>query len=198
MKTLYRNNYKYSLSTILFKYFLFILLCIIIGVFLYIYIPEIMSLFKIIYEEYLTYIHKVKGEHLKWVLENRLTINYTSHIEINDKFSKFIDLNKEWRNELRDNFNDKNIGIVKTIINELNVNFKSFTDSIHNTPKTLFEARFSHPLAPNHPLGLQGLNYNSNEIIKMLDNYLIEHGSQSLERLNYQSNIMYILVNGLS
>ena len=188
-------------KNIIFKYFLYIILYIIIGISLYIYIPEIMSLFNIIYDEYMLYIHKVKGEHLKWVLENRLTIDYTSHTEINDKFNKFIDLNKEWRNELKDNLNDKNIGIVKTIINELNIDFKSFTDSIHNTPNmtsAIFEARFSHPLAPNHPLGLQGINHNFDEIVKMLNNYLIEHGSQSLERLNYQSNIMYILVNGLS
>jgi hypothetical protein len=76
---------------------------------------------------------------------------------------------------------------------------------MHNTPhlaqsltEFLFEAREAHPLAPGNPLGIQGINHQLDEVISMLDTYLTEHRTQSLERLNYHSNIMYILVNKLS
>jgi hypothetical protein len=121
-----------------------------------------------------------------------------------DKISKFNKI--EFNQKYKDYFTDDKLIILRAILNEVNINFQSLVNTINNTPVItqtnltdfLFEARDVHAQAPINPLGIQGINHNLDEVIHMLDEYIVEHRSQSLERLNYHSNIMYILVNKLS
>jgi hypothetical protein len=123
-----------------------------------------------------------------------------------DKLSKFtnVEFKQEYKNYLA--LGEDKLIILRAILNEVNINFQSLVNSINNTPIVtqtnltdfLFEARDIHAHAPSNPLGIQGINHNLDEVIHMLDEYIVEHRSQSLERLNYHSNIMYILVNKLS
>jgi hypothetical protein len=87
------------------------------------------------------------------------------------------------------------------------MNFNAVLTSFLNTPiinnstvvDYLFESRSLHPqLDVNNPLGIQGLDTSAlDDVISMLDRYILEHKQRSLERINYNSNILYILVNGL-
>lgn len=192
------NKYRNSIIS------LFILSSL--AIILYFILPDIILMINNIYYEYVQYVHKVKGDHLKWVLENRFTSNSISSNEINpmDKISKFNKI--EFNQKYKDYFTDDKLIILRAILNEVNINFQSLVNTINNTPVItqtnltdfLFEARDVHAQAPINPLGIQGINHNLDEVIHMLDEYIVEHRSQSLERLNYHSNIMYILVNKLS
>jgi hypothetical protein len=46
-------------------------------------------------------------------------------------------------------------------------------------------------------LGIQGINYNSRNSL-IVDNLLMNTKVKTTELLNYQSNILYCLINGLS
>jgi hypothetical protein len=97
--------------------------------------------------------------------------------------------------------------VLNNILNNLDLNFKPIT-SVFNTPllnthtslvEYIFEARPRHPnLDTMNPLGIQGLNHNIDQVINMVDSYMVENRQHTLELLNYQSNILYILVNNLT
>lgn len=64
---------------------------------------------------------------------------------------------------------------------------------------------FSNPILstntvnePGNFLGIQGLNYNSNRNSVIVDSVLMNLRLNTTELLNYQSNILYCLINGLS
>ena len=191
------------------KYFIYLLclsLVLFTTVIIYIYMPYFIEKISIFYSNYVQELHKIKSEHIKFILENRITknSNIENHITYGDKLSKFVDLSKEWRKEFQLFYKCNVLGV---ILNEVSLNFHIIT-SLFNTPlldtgtnlvQHVFEARPLHPnLDVNNPLGIQGINNNIDQVINMLDGYLQEHKEHSLERLNYQSNILYILVNKLT
>jgi hypothetical protein len=177
---------------------------------IYLCLAGLIFIFNQVYQEYINYVNEIKGSHLKWVLENRFSFSNNNNNNPNITFkriSRFLEFKTELIYEYKDFLSKyNNTNILNTILNELSINFKSEVVSINATPNLnkgsltdfLFEARGLHPMAPSNPLGIQGINHNLDEISNMLDKYLLEHRSQSLERLNYHSNIMYILVNKLS
>jgi hypothetical protein len=172
-------------------------------------IPNILETFNDLYYNYHINLNNEKANHLRWILENRFTSNNNivhKDVVLNScKINKFYTINPDWGNY--STYFTKKLNIVNSIITQLNINFDSVTNSIQASPNMrnytnltefLFEARPAHDLAPNNPLGIQGINHNIDEVISMLDAYILEHRTERLERLNYHSNIMYILVNKLS
>jgi hypothetical protein len=50
------------------------------------------------YNDYVTELHRIKGERIKYILENRITNSKgidSTHYYNNNKINKFIDLNNE-------------------------------------------------------------------------------------------------------
>lgn len=211
-----------------FKYLLILSLILLLPL-LYIYVPYLIDMCNDIYNNYIMELHRIKGERIKFILENRLT-NYSKGVDItysyNNKINKFIDLNIEWRKESE---SLSKLNIVQTIFNELNVNFHILT-GFFNTPtpqvtpnpnsnfinstivQYLFEAHThtntNMSIDVNNPLGIQnvqgvqneqivqGLQYQINETITMLNSYLAEHKIHNAEIEN-KSNILLTLVKDL-
>jgi hypothetical protein len=86
--------------------------------------------------------------------------------------------------------------------------FNSIINSIHNTPNLnnpstlvdfLWELRGASDAFIRNPLGIQGITFHVDTAITMIENFLYENRTvQITETLNYNSNLMYILVNKLS
>jgi DNA polymerase type B, organellar and viral len=201
---------KFILNQKIYKYFILTIGILLVGYLLHIFTGFIID----IHSNYVLELLRIKGEHMKFILENRFTSNHSNSIDYSylhskPKINMFIDLKNEWRAEIK--LLNKNNGILNTILNELSLNFNTLT-SFFNSPNPnlnntntslvhyLFEARTIHPnLNTHNALGIQGIEpYRINEVINMIDTYLLENRTPSLERLNYQSNILYILVNRLT
>jgi hypothetical protein len=205
---------KYSkLISIITKNFKFLLILGIISLIplLYIYLPYLIDIFNDAYSNYISELSRIKGERLKFILENRITINSkgVDNIHSYNKINKFVDLNLEWRKESE---TLGKLNILQTIYNELSLNFHILT-SFFNTPtpnpnignsilvEYLFEA---HPamdrtidIDVNNPLGIQGIEHKIDEVISLLDNYLLANRIQSSAIAN-NSNILYTLVNNIN
>jgi hypothetical protein len=103
------------------------------------------------------------------------------------------------------------LGIYQSIINTLNLDFKgagtfSGINSYYSSPiieRVNINSIFSNAIASTNTanetlnsLGIHGINYGGNI------NFVVENGLmnrlKTTELLNYQSNILYCLINGLS
>jgi hypothetical protein len=95
---------------------------------------------------------------------------------------------------------------MESLYNEVTSRLASTTPLFNSSPYLtdvtladfLSEARPSNTNVINNPLGIQGLHRDLDEVIHMVDNIIVENRRHSLELLNYQSNIMYVIVNKLS
>jgi hypothetical protein len=85
-----------------------------------------------VYSEYMTNIHKIRDEQVKWMLENRLGSNNSINSLSHKKISKFVDLSLEWRPEIKDKL--VKVEEARTILSEVDMIFNSIINSIHNTP----------------------------------------------------------------
>jgi len=60
----------------------------------------------------------------------------------------------------------------------------------------IFEERPLHlDINVNNPLGIQGIEYHVDQAIDLINKYMLEYQQ---ERLNYESNLLYILINRLT
>ncbi len=173
---------------------------------LYFYIPYIIDVVNELYSNYIQELHRIKGDHIRFIMENRITCNKTieeySSIDYN-KISKFVDINSEWRYEIKNLL--KRYDILLPILNQLDINFHSITSLFNTTPyldnssnllSYIFEERPLHlDINVNNPLGIQGIEYHVDQAIDLINKYMLEYQQ---ERLNYESNLLYILINRLT
>jgi hypothetical protein len=226
MLYLYENSCKYfyyilkvikSNQVFSYRVFLFILL----GIFICIFIIFIVIIYKDIYDQYIFALREGKVNFNKCVLEHRLHINRILNNTNTDTVINITNyIGKEWRYEYI--FKNKwtsipntnsELGIYQSIVNEINLDFNakgtgtfSSINSSYSSP--IFERVninniFSNAIASTNTsndfsncLGIQGITYsNINSLI--VDNILMNK-VKITELLNYQSNILYCLINGLS
>jgi|GEM_PF-1996413 hypothetical protein len=99
-------------------------------------------------------------------------------------------------NEINLDFNAKGTGTFSginssyssPIIERININ-NIFSNAISSTN--------THNSIPNS-LGIHGIDYSSNRNSVIVDNVLMNTKVRTTELLNYNSNILYCLINGLS
>lgn len=200
-----------------------ILLFVIVSIFIFVLIYFIVNICKDIYDEYLFSLRESRANINKCILEHKLNLNNVlkgNKTAVVSNKSGFINI-KEWRYEyIFDNkwisiYNTKKeLGVYQSIINEINLDFNakgtgtfSGINSSYSSPlieRVNINSIFSNAIAstnvtsdmPNS-LGIQGINYNPINSV-LFDNLVINTRVRSTELLNYQSNILYCLINGLS
>jgi len=198
------------------------LLFIMLGIIIYIFIYNIFILCINVYDQYIFTMREGRVSYNKCVLEHRLSLNQglnNTNIIFNN-FKPSIIRIKNWRYEYLFKpkltpLHDPNgeLGIYKSIINQINTDFKSTgvfsgINSSYSSPiiervniNSIFSNAISsmntHNSIPNS-LGIHGVDYSSNINFVVVDNVLINSRLRTTELLNYQSNILYCLINGLS
>jgi len=208
------KNNKVSICRIL----LFIILVIVLCIFMY----NILILCRDIYDQYVFSVRENKVNYIKCVLEHKSSLNQVlSNTKITYNRARFIDI-KEWRYDYNfkgkwTDFNNTNseLGIYKSIMNEINLDFNakgtgtfSGINSSYSSPiieriniNNIFSNAISstntHNSIPNS-LGIHGIDYSSNRNSVIVDNVLMNTKVRTTELLNYNSNILYCLINGLS
>jgi hypothetical protein len=207
------------------KIFLYrVLFFILVATFVCICSLYIIILSKDIYRIYIDNLSVGKGNYNRCVLEHKLllnnVLNNTNTGLITNKTS-FIDI-KELRHEYLFNKTwvsvhntSSQLGIYQSIINQINLDFSSKgteTFSAINTPysspiieRVNINNIFSNAIASTNisndttnSLGVHGVNHFNNRNFVIVDNVLINTKLKTTELLNYQSNILYCLINGLS
>jgi hypothetical protein len=145
---------------------------------------------------------------------------------ISHKVSGLVDFNQEWRSiyVLKNktsfiiNFPSKpELSIYQSIINQLNLDFHSalpINNSLHSSPiieRVNINTLFSNAIASTRPtinivdnvssnnsLVINTQSIYGNKNYSIIDNVFIEPRSPGREILNYNSNVLYCLINGLS
>ena len=200
-----------------------ILLFVVLGIFISILIFFILSICKDIHDQYLFSLRESQVNFNKCILEHKLYLSNilnSRNIEVISNKTSFIDV-QGWRFEYI--FNNKwkyihntgsQLGIYQSIINEINLDFNakgtgtfSGMNSYYSSPiieRVNINSIFSNAIASRNvtnditnSLGIQGINYNPRNSV-LFDNLLIDTRVKTTELLNYQSNILYCLINGLS
>lgn len=208
------KNNKVSICRIL----LFIILVIVICIFMY----NIITLCRDIYDQYVFSVRENKVNHIKCVLEHKSSLNPVfNNTKITFSRARFINI-KESRYDYNfkvkwTDINNTNseLGIYKSIMNEINLDFNakgtgtfSGINSSYSSPiieriniNNIFSNAISstntHNSIPNS-LGIHGIDYSSNRNSFIVDNVLMNTKIRTTELLNYNSNILYCLINGLS
>lgn len=218
-----KNIYKYFYYLIKPNkvYIYHILLYIVLGVFICTIILFIIVIYKDIHNCYVFALGEGRINYNKCVLEHKLLLNHvlnnTNTVFVTPK-TNFI--YKEWRYEYLINnkwtsIHNTKLGIYQAIINEINLDFNikgtgtfSGLNSTYSSPiidrvninNIFYNAIFSTNTVNDttNSLGIQGINYSNNRNFVIVDNLLINTRVKSTELLNYQSNILYCLINGLS
>lgn len=201
---------KYFINKLIYYFIILVIILLI----LYLHkshISEGIELCNNIYKDYITEVHNIKINKIKFILNNSIRTNYNNSLTNTlynsyheNKLSKFIDLSKDWKQSYIDYLKYKrpSLNIVSSILDSkshqvssspiLNHTYNNLNDFLYN------QVRGARPDIINNPLGISGIHHDIDEVISMLDNYQAENRRHSLELLNYQSNIMYIIVNRLS
>lgn len=215
----YNSLFYYIKSNKVFIYR--VLLFVILSIFIFILIFFIITICKDLHDQYVFSLRESRDNFNKCISEHRVYLNHvlknTNTITISNK-PGFIDI-KEWRFEYLFNpkwksiHNNGKLGIYQSIINEINLDFNakgtitfSRLNSTYSSPlieRVNINSIFSKAIEltnttndiPNS-LGVQGLTSNRDSVI--FDNLSINTRVKSTELLNYQSNILYCLINGLS
>jgi hypothetical protein len=143
---------------------------------------------------------------------------------VNDKVNGMIDFNKEWK--CTDILKNKSSFVIhfsapskpqiyQSIINEINLDFRTRTNtfntlnSSHSSPlieriniNNIFTNAITSMSSENstmssNSLRIQTQGINSNRNFFIIDNMLYDRPS-TRELLNYESNILYCMINGIS
>lgn len=206
-----KSNEIYFIRWILVIFFWFSFCIIIILLFIII---------KDIFEEYIFAVRIGKGYYNKCVWEHKVLLNEvlytTNNLFAKTSFNSFELLRYEdiykyrWISVYNTN---EGISIYQSIINEINYDFNvkgteafSGLNSSYSSPiieRVNINNIFSNAIATTNifsdnanSLGIHGISNNRNSII--IDNSLMTTRIKTTELLNYQSNILYCLINGLS
>lgn len=203
---------------LIYRIFIYIVLIVLI----YIILFYIVIFFKDMYDRYIFILCENRAKSLKFILEHRFSYNnlnnthtgfkfeYNNHIIFKEWRSLYL-FNNEWTSF--DSTNNK-LGIYQSIINEVNLDFNkgtntfSVVNSSYSSPiidRVNINSIFSNAIASTNiasdttnSLGISGTNYTSNRNFVIVDNALINTRLRTTELLNYQSNILYCIINGLS
>lgn len=198
------NNNK----NIYYSIFFLILLSIII----YIFLSDIILICKDIYDDCISNLHKNRINNLKYTLEYKCKLN--NNLINNMEYTEFnkIDiliLNKKLKFECICLYNNipNRLNIAKSIIDEIHLSFRDMInvstvnspiiDQVNYNTNSLLNIHTVNQEIPNNPLGIQGIYGNKNSLV-VSNNFIIGNNHRKTELLNYQSNILYILLNGLS
>jgi len=228
---LYYSRYKIMANDIKFKTFkkykyichifiknnyyivVYITLLLIFLIILFIFVYKYIMVFKEIHGDYIYNVHGIRINKNKQILEysfdknSYLLYNNTLNTS-NNKISRFIEVNKEWK------FNaNANLGIYKYIMNEINLDFSYTNNSLEINsiyPSPIIERIdlnnvFNTLVVKITPI-VETVNNNNSLILNNNRNSLTLNTSidlfqdkyQGKELLNYQSNILYLLINNLS
>ena len=183
------------------------LLAILLGVILYMVLCYLIMIYKEAYNEYVVHMRNIKINNIRYISEhsftkNSLTNNYKPNIYAS-KVSRFIEENRKLKVEA-------NLGICKTIMNEISLNFSSennylATNSINSSPiierinlNSVFNTFTTNTTSISEPLISNSLGINRNSLTLDTSIDALAHKARSRELLNYQSNILYLLINKLS
>ena len=198
----------------IYRIFFYIVLIIIIIIF----IAFIFLVCKDIYDEYVFTLHKGNVNYNNCVWEHKLylnnVLNNTDIIKYKWHFYNKFKYDYFSYNNITPLYQTSNkAGIYQTIIKEINLDFStkgtvtfSHINSYHSSPiieRVNINAIFNNAIASlntsndlTNSLGIQGLNLPRNSIL--FDDLSINTRIKTTELLNYQSNILYCLINGLS
>ena len=162
------------------------------------------------YHEYIFNICNIKANHLRHILEhsfatkNNIVNNYKPNASMG-KISKFLDVNKGWKL-------DANLGIYQIIMSKINLDFTSgdtylATNSVYSSPiierinlNSVFNSFAVNTVSVTEPIINNSFGLNSNISSLTLNTSIDALTSRPISRelLNYQSNILYLLINKLS
>lgn len=157
--------------------------------------------------------HNIKVNHFNSMLHHNFNpknnlINYYMLNSPRDKISRFVEINNEF-------FNNARLSIYLPIINEVNLDFSSEANnlimnsiySINSSPiieridlNSVFNTMVLNTAPIIETMDNNSLSINSNRNSLTLNTSIDLLGSQprNKELLNYQSNILYLLINNLS
>ena len=228
------NNY----IVVLYLFLLFIFF----GYIIYKYMLYMTVLYRDIYN-YIYSIDKIKIDNLKFALEDKSTFYNSNNIfnyiktPISNKVNGLIDYNTEWRSiyllknknsfisfgAQQEPYFSYRLGIYESIINEINLDFRSNTNilsalnSTHSSPiieRININNIFSNAIASTRPtisivdtatsassnnsLVIQTQSIYNNRNYSIVDSLLMGPRSPGRELLNYNSNVLYCLINGIS
>lgn len=175
---------------LILKITLFLILLIII----YIITIDLLIILKDIINKFNIHTINTRSNQLGYMLEHKIKIetNQIRLISIEEKISKFLNTDKSWEdryNLLYNNIFNKSSIINSILIGLINLDFHSVA------PSPIIDNITNQQLI-NNSLDAQGLRLNTNLPEIILQNRMIE--SRPKELLNYQSNILYLLINGIS
>jgi hypothetical protein len=189
----------------------YILLSIIVISVLYVSIFRLMLICKDVYSEYVLNMFKIKANHLKYMLEYKLSLNRNMKVPIIiDLTNRLVHYNWEWKSEWFNgykslSFINTKLDIYQSIINNLTLDFTYYPSPIieridlNSAFNTLISNKviIYEPINTN-PLGIQNINSNRNSLILDTSDNGLYNRARNTELLNYQSNILYLLINKLS
>lgn len=200
---------------------------VLLGYLVYKCTPYFIELFAYVYNNY-TNVDKIDNDKLKYVLDKKCTksnyiFNYIA-MPISNEINGLVEFNQEWKSvcvlknktSFIHNLPHKfEIGLYQSIVNEINLDFQTKTVSfptLNSSPileKVNINNIFSNAIEstrptisivdnanPNNSLVIQTQNLHRK--FSIVDNLLIGPGSPRRELLNYNSNVLFCLINGLS
>ena len=213
-------NYMFNVikfhKVFIYRVFLFIVLVI----FICIFVVFVVVICKYIHDQYIFTLREGRVNLNKCIWEHKYYLNNILNNNTHNIINKTNFLIKEWRSEyIFDNKwtsiqnTNNQLGIYQSIINGINLDFNakgnvtfSGINSSYSSPlieRVNINSIFSNAIASTNitnevtnSLGIQGINFNRNSVI--FDNLVINTRVKTTELLNYQSNILYCLINGLS
>jgi len=186
-------------------FIVYMLLSMILIAMLYIFMYYVILVCKETYSEYIVNMNSIKANYYKCVIEHSFAsknsiVNASKSSVSMDKISRFVEVNKGWKL-------DANFGIYQCIISEINLDFSSTTYSVYTSPiieRIDLNSVFNNLVIKTAPItefiSNNSLSINSNRNSLTLNTSIdgLINRPRNTELLNYQSNILYLLINKLS
>lgn len=126
--------------------------------------------------------------------KTRLELSNVNILKIDDKINKFISTDKNLENKIilfYGNIFWKSSILHSILISLIDLDFHSVA------PSPIIDNITNQQLT-NNSLDVQNLRINTNLSEIIMNNRILENRSKPKELLNYQSNILYLLINGIS
>lgn len=191
----------------------YVLISIILIVIYSVLITYILLAFKDIYHDYISTIHSINYNYSNHMLyhntnsKSNLIHNYVLNNSMG-KDNKFLEVNREW-------FINAKLSIYQPIMNEVNLDFSSqgnylIMNSVHSLNTSPIIERIdlnsvfnnmvinTAPIVESMDNNFLSINSNRNSLTLNTSIDLLRGQSRNKELLNYQSNILYLLINNLS
>ena len=208
-------KYKYLLYRVIKNnsYFLFyIFLWLVFIVILYIFVYKAIIVFKEIYNDYIYNVHciRINKKHLlEYNTDISSNLLYSDYLNINNsKISRFVEADERWKAKVK-------LGFYHKIMREVNLDFNSAINvaiinpvpSINSSPiieridlNSVFNTMVINtaPIIESMDSNFLSINSNRNSLTLNTSIDLLRGHPRNKELLNYESNILYLLINNLS